>query len=162
MSTCVAVASVDEPGLAELLAFAVGDDADRVKHVVSRYRDESSARLLVAMSGQRPVAVLGYMVTEDRVIVLHIATATCVRRAGIATALLTELRRRIPRGLPITAETDADAVGFYRSNGFAITSLGEKYPGVERFHVALGSVEGVCSVRSVGPCSRTQTRSGTC
>ncbi|MNW71139.1 hypothetical protein D3C74_508110 [compost metagenome] len=33
----------------------------------------------------------------------------------------------------ITAETDREAVGFYRSTGFPITSLGEKYPGVERF-----------------------------
>lgn len=33
----------------------------------------------------------------------------------------------------ISAETDRDAVGFYRKYGFQITSLGEKYPGVERF-----------------------------
>ncbi|QSF44504.1 GNAT family N-acetyltransferase [Paenibacillus tianjinensis] len=33
----------------------------------------------------------------------------------------------------ITAETDHEAVGFYRNAGFAITSLGEQYPGVERF-----------------------------
>lgn len=33
----------------------------------------------------------------------------------------------------IFAETDNDAVGFYRSYGFEVTSLGEKYPGVERF-----------------------------
>ena len=33
----------------------------------------------------------------------------------------------------ITAETDRDAVEFYWSSGFKVTSLGEKYPGVERF-----------------------------
>ncbi|WP_268921683.1 hypothetical protein [Metabacillus sediminilitoris] len=33
----------------------------------------------------------------------------------------------------ITAETDKEAVVFYRNYGFKITSLGEKYPGVERF-----------------------------
>lgn len=33
----------------------------------------------------------------------------------------------------ISAETDKDAVEFYKRYGFAITSLGEKYPGVERF-----------------------------
>lgn len=31
------------------------------------------------------------------------------------------------------AETDKDAVNFYKKKGFKITSLGEKYPGVERF-----------------------------
>lgn len=33
----------------------------------------------------------------------------------------------------IFAETDKDAVEFYRKYGFEITSLGEKYPGTERF-----------------------------
>lgn len=33
----------------------------------------------------------------------------------------------------ISAETDKDAVLFYANFGFRITSLGEKYPGVERF-----------------------------
>ncbi|WP_239984546.1 hypothetical protein [Lentibacillus sediminis] len=33
----------------------------------------------------------------------------------------------------ISAETDKDAVVFYQNLGFQITSLGEKYPGVERF-----------------------------
>jgi hypothetical protein len=28
-------------------------------------------------------------------------------------------------------------VGFYAANNFAVTSLGEKYPGVERFRVDL-------------------------
>lgn len=35
--------------------------------------------------------------------------------------------------LVVSAETDADAVEFYRKYGFKIKSLGEKYPGVERF-----------------------------
>jgi len=33
----------------------------------------------------------------------------------------------------ISTETDQDAVNFYNKIGFSITSLGEKYPGVERF-----------------------------
>lgn len=43
-------------------------------------------------------------------------------------------KKRIVR---IKAETDKDAVGSYRKNGFSITSLGEKYPGVERFDCTL-------------------------
>lgn len=39
----------------------------------------------------------------------------------------------------IIAETDKDAVDFYASIGFTITSLGEKYPGVERFNVYLAN-----------------------
>lgn len=33
----------------------------------------------------------------------------------------------------ISAETDRDAVDFYRKYGFKIIKLGEKYPGVERY-----------------------------
>jgi hypothetical protein len=51
--------------------------------------------------------------------------------------LLVEVRRAIPAGLPLVAETDADAVGFYVATGFTATSLREKYPGVQRFHVRL-------------------------
>ena len=132
------VGSVDEPGIAELLTFAVGEDADRIDQAVRRYRDDSSMTLLVAKTGNDVVAALGYTVTHDRVTVLHIATAPHVRRTGIATALLTELRRQTPPGRPVVAETDADAVGFYRSNGFTVISLGEKYPGVERFRIIRG------------------------
>lgn len=129
------VGSVDEPGIAELLTFAVGEDTDRVGEAVRRYRDDASTALLVAMSGSRVVATLGYAMAPDRVTVLHIATAPRVRRTGIATALVNELRRRIPPECPLVAETDAEAVGFYRSNGFSVATLGEKYPGVERFRV---------------------------
>ncbi|MGG4554653.1 hypothetical protein ABEX11_20625 [Paenibacillus humicus] len=37
----------------------------------------------------------------------------------------------------VEAETDKDAVDFYRRLGFNITSLGQKYPGVERFQCSL-------------------------
>ena len=33
----------------------------------------------------------------------------------------------------LIAETDQEAVGFYRKCGFKVESLGELYPGVERF-----------------------------
>ena len=37
----------------------------------------------------------------------------------------------------LVAETDADAIGFYQCCGFAVESLGELYPGVERFRCTL-------------------------
>lgn len=38
-----------------------------------------------------------------------------------------------PKPERVIAETDEEAVNFYRSIGFEVYSLGEKYPGVERF-----------------------------
>jgi ribosomal protein S18 acetylase RimI-like enzyme len=37
----------------------------------------------------------------------------------------------------MVAETDNEAVEFYRATGFRVTSLGEKYPGVERYRARL-------------------------
>jgi hypothetical protein len=33
----------------------------------------------------------------------------------------------------VYAETDEEAADFYRNIGFTVESLGEKYPGIERF-----------------------------
>lgn len=33
----------------------------------------------------------------------------------------------------LEAETDLEAVDFYRKCGFTVATLGEKYPGVQRF-----------------------------
>ncbi len=141
-SVQVATASIDEPGIAELLTFAVGDGDERLSQAVQRYRTEPTTRLLVATVRQHQVAVLGYAVTDAEATVLHIATHPHARSTGIATSLLKALRRLVPAGLPIVAQTDAEAVGFYRSSGFTVASLGEKYPGVERFHVSLSPVDG--------------------
>ena len=96
----VSVGSVDLPGITELLTYAVGEDADRLDQAVRAYRDDSSTTLLIAKAGSDVVAVLGYTAGPDRVTVLHIATAPRARRTGIATGLLTELRRRIPPDVP--------------------------------------------------------------
>lgn len=41
-------------------------------------------------------------------------------------------KRRLAKG-ELRAETDGDAVGFYRACGFSVVSLDEKYPGCVRY-----------------------------
>jgi trans-aconitate methyltransferase/GNAT superfamily N-acetyltransferase len=130
--------SVSEVGVVDLLAQAVGGDPQRVHEAVQRYRDDPAAVLLVAMADHRPVGAAGYLVGDSETVLLHIATAQSVRRTGIGRQLLASVRRAVPSTQPLIAETDADGVGFYTATGFAVTSLGEKYPGVERFHARLG------------------------
>ncbi|WP_342769228.1 GNAT family N-acetyltransferase [Brevibacillus nitrificans] len=55
------------------------------------------------------------------------------REHGYGSQLIDLLLQKYKRKV-IAAETDQEAVGFYRKYGFLIKSLGEKYPGVERFH----------------------------
>jgi ribosomal protein S18 acetylase RimI-like enzyme len=123
--------------IARLLAVATGDDQQQLQQVIRRYRDDPAAALLVAVAEHDTVGVIGYSVGDSAVTLLHIATAPHARNAGLGTQLVDAMRRAVPAGLPIVAETDQDAVGFYAANNFAVTSLGEKYPGVERFRVHL-------------------------
>ena len=130
--------SIDDPGVVELLALAVGDGDERLRQAIELYRGgEPTVGLLIAIAEQRPVAVLGFALTDAKAVVLHLATTPPARRTGVGTSLLNSLLGRVSTGSSVVAETDAEAVGFYRSNGFRVTTLGEKYPGVERFRVTL-------------------------
>jgi ribosomal protein S18 acetylase RimI-like enzyme len=129
---------IDEPGVAELLAYAVGENSNQFEDIVQAYREDPAVELLVATINHEPVGVLGHRVTSE-IEVLHIATALDRRRAGVGSRLLGALPHTRGHRLPIVAETDSDAVGFYAANNFTITSLGEKHPGVERFRVSLRS-----------------------
>lgn len=88
------------------------------------------------------IGVVGFFHHADsrgtllRVELLHIATDPSWERQSIGAALVAWVQAEHP-GDPIEAETDGDTVGFYRSSGFDIASLGQLYPGVERFRVVL-------------------------
>lgn len=62
----------------------------------------------------------------------HIAVSPSQRGRKVASEMVDFVCQQHSLDI-ISAETDKDAVGFYKKYGFTITSLGEKYPGVERF-----------------------------
>ena len=68
--------------------------------------------------------------------ITHIAVTPERRRTGLGQAMVQELVA-MGRLEKVVAETDRDAVGFYIRCGFMVESLGEKYPGVERFRCVL-------------------------
>ncbi len=61
-----------------------------------------------------------------------IAVDPSFRNRGIASILISHAVDTLECSL-LKAETDEDAVGFYRKYGFHIESLGEKYPGTVRY-----------------------------
>jgi GrpB-like predicted nucleotidyltransferase (UPF0157 family)/GNAT superfamily N-acetyltransferase len=135
----------DDVAVRRLLALAAGGGQLRVKEAVRQYRDDTSARLLIATLAGETVGLAGYKVGDAMIVLAHIATARHVRRNGVGRRLLEEVRRGAPPELPVVAATDRDAVHFYRAMGFTVASLGEKYPGVERYRVEL---EGVARAQS--------------
>jgi ribosomal protein S18 acetylase RimI-like enzyme len=128
-------ASVHNDGVIGLLAVAVGNHPQRISQTVQRYRDDPATILLVAAVDRDPVGVVGYVVDDDNVVVLHIATKAVSRRTGVGRRMLSAVREATPRHLPIVAETDVGALDFYRANGFIAESLGVTHPGGERFIV---------------------------
>ncbi|QSB09345.1 GNAT family N-acetyltransferase [Lysinibacillus fusiformis] len=95
---------------------------------------------------QNPERVLyGYTIEQDlvgcigivkgeanRCEIKHIAVSPAFRGKGIGREMIRYVEEYHAFS-SIYAETDQDAVTFYKNLGFHITSLGEKYPGVERF-----------------------------
>lgn len=85
------------------------------------------------MDDEKVIGAVGFERRGDAsATLLHIAVAPAVRRRGLGRYLLEYVV--CAEGLSrLEAETDDDAVGFYRRCGFDVVSLGEKYPGVTRY-----------------------------
>ncbi|WP_195336742.1 GNAT family N-acetyltransferase [Paraclostridium bifermentans] len=80
--------------------------------------------------------ILGLIVLDiknkDEMVILDIAVKKDNQKSGIGKDLLNyvlyELKPKI-----LIAETDDDAVGFYKKNKFEIVNLGEKYSNTNRY-----------------------------
>jgi ribosomal protein S18 acetylase RimI-like enzyme len=122
-----------------------GDDGE-VDRIADRYRDARTRLLglVVERSWETqdvppgtPIACLGLEPRgRDEAEIRSLAVLPAWRRQGFARALIFGASEQFGlRGLE--AETDADAIGFYRAVGFTVERLGERYPGVERFRCRL-------------------------
>lgn len=96
-----------------------------------------TARLWVLREGDETRGLIGLRATGPGAAeITHIAVRPIWRGQGIGRSMVHELITR--EGLQeLSAETDGEAAPFYRRLGFAVRSLGERYPGVERFSCTL-------------------------
>ena len=62
----VRAADIDELGVVDVVALAIGDDPQKIRATVERYRDDPAVRLLVATDCGIPVGVVGYIGREIR------------------------------------------------------------------------------------------------
>lgn len=91
------------------------------------YRNSPERELFSWVEQDRPVAAAGLRRTGDTAELLHIATAADFRHQGFASRLVYELMSRF--GLQaLCAETDDDAVDFYRRTGFEVTQVPSPWP----------------------------------
>jgi len=121
------------PVQALLAEAAFPPTADRAAALLAATYTRPKVTLYLVYEAQELVGLIGLHRTgRDRGEVTHIAVQPGRRRQGARSAMLLELRHHL--GLrELVAETDGESLGFYRRCGFEVRSLGETYPGVERF-----------------------------
>ena len=85
---------------------------DSIKIFACLYNDEIKGVIVVSFTEDHKAEIVGISVDES------------VRNKGIGSFMMKELPAD-----SLYAETDDDAVGFYRKNGFAVTKFLENYDG---------------------------------
>jgi ribosomal protein S18 acetylase RimI-like enzyme len=131
---------IEEPRFLDLLSLAVGyPTPEKLALVVAGYRSLPGRKVFALLDGQVVQGIIGLEPSSRALArVRHIAVPEALRRQGIGRRLLTEACAATGF-TALVAETHRDAVGFYRACGFSVQSLGERFPGVERFSCALGA-----------------------
>ncbi|WP_419962044.1 GNAT family N-acetyltransferase [Psychrobacillus sp. BM2] len=120
------------PQMEELLCFATSKEKVKIEY---HYYLSAPNRMLYGMIIENDiVGCIGIEFVSPSICeIKHIAVNPNSRKRQIGSNMIYFILKKFQID-SIFAETDIDAVDFYASIGFTITSLGEKYPGVERFH----------------------------
>ncbi|KWX77805.1 hypothetical protein AMQ84_11205 [Paenibacillus riograndensis] len=127
----------DRDAVERLLAECMEAVAAEIEEEVDRYLTGDSRELLGTFVNGELAGLAGIRHEPGEAIgLLHIAVQARLRGRGIGRAMIEELRRCQGNDI-LRAETGFAGAGFFRKNGFVVTSLGEKDPGVERFDCVL-------------------------
>lgn len=120
-----------QPEIRELLSYATSKD--RIEPEYEKYIRSPERELYGLELKGEMVGCIGLEFSNSHSCeIKHIAVSPMVRGSNIGSRMIKFVCHKHSL-ISIKAETDIEAVKFYEKNGFNITSLGEKYPGVERF-----------------------------
>jgi ribosomal protein S18 acetylase RimI-like enzyme len=92
-----------------------------------RFVSDPSVSVLAYFEGERALGVIAAEESDEAVEILGIAVEESSRHRGIGSALANSVLRMFSKKL--IAETDGDAVDFYRKNGFEVTEFTACYSG---------------------------------
>jgi ribosomal protein S18 acetylase RimI-like enzyme len=156
---------LDSPEVRELIN-AMGYPSDirnaTTEQILAEYRENPDQLVLGLESDGRLIAFIGLRRSNSTdAVVRHIVVRPDNRRHGLGREMLLTVCRMLSLK-SLAAETDRDAVEFYRRIGFRIRSLGEKYPGVERFDCRLTTEDQQPAAGDDGhrPCAVTLQQQG--
>lgn len=123
---------LDDLRVKELLAYAVFPEPESLDEAVKAYRMPKGLELYGYEEEGELIGIIGVGMSDGEMTIKHIAVDPEHRGMDYGRGLIIELML-LKKPETVIAETDEEAVGFYRSIGFQIYSLGEEYPGTERF-----------------------------
>jgi ribosomal protein S18 acetylase RimI-like enzyme len=118
------------PQVERLLGPAHGS-IDRARAAAVEYRS-GRWKLYGWFEAAELIACVGFEARPDSAVIRSLAVDEHHRNRGVGRKMVEAALAKLEPSR-VEAETDSEAVGFYRSLGFFTTSLGAKYPGVERF-----------------------------
>ncbi|PFY73304.1 GNAT family N-acetyltransferase [Bacillus wiedmannii] len=123
------VEQIEKNSILNVLQYAVGPSETSLKKAVLYY--ESNKGTLYRYEEEACIGI--EIIGANKARICHIAVVPQYRHKGIALQMIKEVSR-MHQLTYLQAETDDEAVEFYKKIGFQVKSLGEKYPGIERFH----------------------------
>jgi len=125
--------NLDDPSVRDIVGYSVNPDPDKLDRTIDAYKSDDRLEIYGYEAEGELIGIIGIRMNESGELKIeHIAIAPDFRGLGYGRGLVLEtIERKSPAKL--IAETDEEAVDFYRNIGFEIESLGESYPGVERF-----------------------------
>ncbi|MDK8188467.1 GNAT family N-acetyltransferase [Paenibacillus sp. UMB7766-LJ446] len=133
---------IQEPEVQELLSYSVFPDPDHLNRALQHYVNKDELHLDGYEDEGQLIGLIGYEKTgASEVTIHHIAVLPENRFKNYGRGMISQVLAKYNPDRLI-AETDVEAVEFYRNTGFVVYSLGELYPGVERFRCVLEKDEG--------------------
>jgi GNAT superfamily N-acetyltransferase len=124
---------LEDTTIVELIESATYPDPEHVTAIISEYNDNPELDILGYYLEEQVIGIIGYRMNDNRILELrHIAVLPEERLHGFGRGMILEVLT-LEKPKTIIVQTDEFSVNFYRSIGFTVESLGEKYPGVERF-----------------------------
>lgn len=127
---------LDDPTVRTIMAASAFDPSPKaMEQKAAGFRRHESWQLYGWVENDEIVGVCGFEVHKDYVEILNIAVAENIRHRGVGGKMIAALQKKCE--MAIEAETDGDAVDFYRKRGFIATAI-QKY-GVRRWTCVLAT-----------------------
>src|SRR5450759_5836925 len=108
-------ARLDDPNVVSLLAFSVGfPTSEQLRTVMAQYQEKGQWRLLgIEQDGELAGCIGVELAADARAVIHNIAVTVEFRERGFGRAMIEAVSEKF-KLCQLVAETDADAVEFYR------------------------------------------------